>query len=218
MYLQVPSHGHTLRPCQSKLAKKHCKFARLMLVILAAPARSRASSESVSRHETNPKPSIKPRIERSRQAPPPSRGAASKRPARKMSQVLCERFQRATFQARKMKQGGGGTPGGRIADQINKDFGKFDSFKEQFGNTAKQVEGSGWGILSYEPASDQLITLQAEKHMDLAVQGMTPLLAVDVWEHAYYLDYVNDRAKYVDAWWNVVNWDDVAARFDKVRK
>src|SRR5207237_719323 len=101
MYLQLPSHGHTLRPCQSKLAKKHCKFARLMLVILAAPARSRASSESVSRHETNPKPSIKPRIERSRQAPP-SRGAASKkRRARKMSQVLCERFQRATFHARK---------------------------------------------------------------------------------------------------------------------
>jgi Fe-Mn family superoxide dismutase len=117
-----------------------------------------------------------------------------------------------------MKQGGGGTPGGRLADQINKDFGKFDSFKEQFGNTAKQVEGSGWGILAYEPISDQLITLQAEKHMDLAVQGMTPLLAVDVWEHAYYLDYANDRAKYVDAWWNVVNWDDVAARFDKVRK
>ena len=117
-----------------------------------------------------------------------------------------------------MKQGGGGTPGGRLADQINKDFGKLDSFKEQFGNTAKQVEGSGWGVLAYEPVSDQLITLQAEKHMDLAVQGMTPLLVVDVWEHAYYLDYVNDRAKYVDAWWNVVNWDDVAARFDKVRK
>lgn len=117
-----------------------------------------------------------------------------------------------------MKQGGGGTPGGRLGDQINKDFGKFDSFKEQFSNAAKQVEGSGWGILAYEPVSDQLITLQAEKHMDLTVQGMTPLLVLDVWEHAYYLDYANDRAKYVDAWWNVVNWDDVASRLDKVRK
>ena len=117
-----------------------------------------------------------------------------------------------------MKQSGGGMPGGRLADQINKDFGKFDSFKEQFGNASKQVEGSGWGILAYEPVSDQLITLQAEKHMDLSVQGATPLLVLDVWEHAYYLDYVNDRAKYVDAWWNVVNWDDAAARFDKVRK
>src|SRR5437016_1142050 len=101
MYLQVPSHGHTLRLCQSKLAKKHCKFARLMLVILAAPAHSRASSETVSRHETNPKPSIKPRIERSRQAPPLPGGRLPKRRARKMSQVLCERFQRTTFHARK---------------------------------------------------------------------------------------------------------------------
>src|SRR5438094_6570514 len=101
MYLQVPSRSRTLRLGRPKLAKKHCKLASLMLVILAAPARSRASSESVSRHETNPKPSIKPRIERSRQAPPSPGGAASKRRARKMSQVLCERFQRATFHARK---------------------------------------------------------------------------------------------------------------------
>src|SRR5260370_16630458 len=96
-----------------------------------------------------------------------------------------------------MKQGGGGTPGGRLADQINKDFGKLDSFKEQFGNTAKQVEGSGWGILAYEPVSDQLITLQAEKHMDLAVEAMTPLLVVDLWKHPYYLDHVNHRANYL---------------------
>src|SRR5207253_7068427 len=91
MYLQLPSHGHTLRPCQSKLAKKRCKFPRLMLVILAAPARSRASSESVSRHETNPKPSIKPRIERSRQAPPLPGGRLPKDRREKMSQVLCEK-------------------------------------------------------------------------------------------------------------------------------
>src|SRR6266704_2693134 len=101
MYLQVPSHGHTLRLCQPKLANKHCKFARLMLVILAAPARSRASSESVSRHEKNPKPSIKPRMERSILAPPPSMGGGFQKTAEKLSQVLCERFQCATFHARK---------------------------------------------------------------------------------------------------------------------
>ncbi len=116
-----------------------------------------------------------------------------------------------------MKQGGGGLPGGRLGDQINKDFGKFDSFKEQFSNAAKQVEGSGWGILAYEPVSDQLMTLQAEKHMDLTVQGMTPLLVLDVWEHAYYLDYVNDRAKYVDAWWTWstgTTWRHASTRFE----
>ncbi len=110
---------------------------------------------------------------------------------------------------------GGGKPGGVIADKINQDFGKFDSFKEQLGNAAKQVEGSGWGILAYEPVSDQLVTLQAEKHHDLTIQGMTPILVVDVWEHAYYLQYRNDRGSYVDAWWNVVNWGDVEKRLSK---
>lgn len=111
---------------------------------------------------------------------------------------------------------GGGKPGGVIADKINQDFGKFDSLKEQLGNAAKQVEGSGWGILAYEPISDQLVTLQAEKHNDLTIQGVTPLLVVDVWEHAYYLQYKNDRPSYVDAWWNVVNWGDVEKRLSKV--
>src|SRR5438876_2094835 len=91
----------TLRPCQPKLAKKQCKFARLMLVILAAPARSRASSESVSRHEKNPKPSIKPRMERFILGPPPPWGGGFQKTGEKLSQVLCERFQRATFHARK---------------------------------------------------------------------------------------------------------------------
>ncbi len=117
-----------------------------------------------------------------------------------------------------MKPQGGGKPGGRIADQINTDFGKFDSFKEQFSTAAKQVEGSGWSVLAYEPWSDQLMTLQAEKHNDLTVQGVVPLLVLDVWEHAYYLQYKNDRASYVDAWWNVVNWDDVEKRFEKAKR
>ena len=117
-----------------------------------------------------------------------------------------------------MKPNSGGKPGGRIADQINTDFGKYDSFKEQFSTAAKQVEGSGWAVLAYEPWTQQLITLQAEKHNDLTVQGVVPLLVLDVWEHAYYLQYKNDRAAYVDAWWNVVNWDDVEKRLEKARR
>jgi Fe-Mn family superoxide dismutase len=117
-----------------------------------------------------------------------------------------------------MKSGGGGKPGGKLADQIIRDFGSFDSFKLQFGNAAKTVEGSGWGILSYDPLSDQLLTLQAEKHQDLTVQGATPLLVLDVWEHAYYLQYKNDRGAYVDKWWDVVNWSDVEKRYEKAKR
>ncbi|MDA4111954.1 MAG: superoxide dismutase [Thaumarchaeota archaeon] len=108
-----------------------------------------------------------------------------------------------------MKAGGGGKPGGKLADKINEDFGSFDAFKGQLGAAAKQVEGSGWGMLVYDPTSDQLLTLQAEKHNLLSSQTSAPLLVCDVWEHAYYLQYKNDRGAYVDAFWNVVNWENV---------
>ena len=117
-----------------------------------------------------------------------------------------------------MSPNGGGKPGGTLADQINKDFGSFDSFKLQLSNAAKTVEGSGWGIFAYDPLSEQLLTLQAEKHQNLTVQGSTPLLVLDVWEHAYYLQYKNDRGAFVDKWWDVASWSDVEARFDKVRR
>ncbi|MGD0424318.1 MAG: superoxide dismutase [Candidatus Bathyarchaeia archaeon] len=112
---------------------------------------------------------------------------------------------------------GGGTMGSNLADQINKDFGSFDSFKLQLSNAAKTVEGSGWGILAYDPLSEQLLTLQAEKHQNLTVQGSIPLLALDVWEHTY-LQYKNDRGAFVDKWWDVVSWSDVEARFDKAKR
>ncbi len=108
-----------------------------------------------------------------------------------------------------MKQGGGGKPGGKLADQINEDFGSFDAFKAQFSAAAKAVEGSGWGLLVWDPVSAQLLTLQAEKHNLLSGQNSVPLLVCDVWEHAYYLQYKNDRGSYVDAFWNVVNWENV---------
>jgi Fe-Mn family superoxide dismutase len=117
-----------------------------------------------------------------------------------------------------MSPKGGGKPGGSLADQINEDFGGFDSFKLQLSNAAKTVEGSGWGILAYDPLSDQLLTLQAEKHQNLTAQGSIPLLVVDVWEHAYYLQYRNDRGAFVDKWWDTVSWSDVETRFDKTEK
>ena len=109
--------------------------------------------------------------------------------------------------------GGGGEPSGSLAEQIKKDFGSFAAFKAQFSVAANAVEGSVWALLVWEPAGGQLEVLQAEKHQNLSQWGVRPLLVLDVWEHAYYLKYQNNRGAYVEAWWNVVNWSDVADRF-----
>jgi len=112
---------------------------------------------------------------------------------------------------------GGGKPGGRIADQIEKDYGSFDAFKKVFSDAAKNVEASGWAVLTYDPEGEFLIVYQVEKHNFLHPLHLPVLLTIDVWEHAYYLQYKNDRAAYVDNWWNVVNWDDVDKRFAKAK-
>lgn len=110
-------------------------------------------------------------------------------------------------------KGGGGEPTGALAEQINKDFGSFEKFKAHFGAAAKAVEGSGWALLVWEPNAGQLEVLTAEKHQNLTQWGVVPLLVIDVWEHAYYLKYQNNRGAYVDNFWNIVNWSDVADRF-----
>jgi Fe-Mn family superoxide dismutase len=79
------------------------------------------------------------------------------------------------------------------------------------------VEGSGWGILAYRPSDDSLVVLTAEKHQNLTQWGVIPLLVLDVWEHAYYLKYQNRRGEYVSGFFNIINWDDVAARYDQAR-
>ncbi|MEM0349535.1 MAG: superoxide dismutase [Candidatus Caldarchaeum sp.] len=112
---------------------------------------------------------------------------------------------------------GGGTPGGAIADQINKDFGSFENFKKQFSDAAKNVEAVGWAILTYDAESETLLIYQVEKQNFMHPPDLPLLLTLDVWEHAYYLQYKNDRAAYVDKWWEVVNWDDVEKRFSKVK-
>jgi len=105
--------------------------------------------------------------------------------------------------------GGGGAPTGQIEAAIKDSFGSVAAFKAQFAAAAKSVEGSGWGLLHYRPHDQSLIILQAENQQKLSAWGSTPILGIDVWEHAYYLKYQNDRGAYVDAWWNVVNWTQV---------
>jgi Fe-Mn family superoxide dismutase len=113
---------------------------------------------------------------------------------------------------------GGSQPSGAIASQLSRDFGSPEAMQAQFSAAAKAVKGSGWGILAWEPLAQRLVVLGAEQHQNLTVWGVAPLLVLDVWEHAYYLKYQNDRGAYVKAFWNVVNWDTVGQRLDAAKR
>nr|WP_078428561.1 superoxide dismutase [Alkalihalobacterium alkalinitrilicum] len=117
-----------------------------------------------------------------------------------------------------MSPKGGGEPTGELANQIKKNFGGFQQFKKHFSEAAKKVEAVGWAILVWAPRSHRLEILQAEKHQNLSQWDVIPLLTLDVWEHAYYLQYKNEREDYINNWWNVVNWPDVNQRFLKARE
>lgn len=104
-------------------------------------------------------------------------------------------------------------PKGEILKAIERDFGSFDRFKTEFSETAKSVEGSGWVILSFHKEHGNLNIIQVEKHNVNFYPEQKILLCLDVWEHAYYLDYKNDRAKFIENWWNIVNWEEVEKRF-----
>ena len=110
---------------------------------------------------------------------------------------------------------GGGTPSGALAAAIKDGFGGQAQFEKLFSATAAAVQGSGWAILGYDAISKRLQVIQAEKHQNQTLQSITPVLALDVWEHAYYLKYQNKRADYVKAFLTIVNYDDVAARLAK---
>lgn len=108
----------------------------------------------------------------------------------------------------------GGEPTGKIAEYIEKTFGSFERFKKVFSQTAITTEGSGWAVLVMCKNADRLFILQYEKHNVNLVPRWTPLLVLDVWEHAYYLDYKNVRPDFVEAFWNIVNWDEVNKRLE----
>ena len=114
-----------------------------------------------------------------------------------------------------MAPNAGGEPDGELAAAISKDFGGFDKFAAQFKAAGGAVEGSGWVILARNTTNGQLEILTAEKHQNLSQWVSLPLLVCDVWEHAYYLNYQNKRPAYLEAFFNVINWKDVAERFTK---
>ncbi|MFS0873842.1 Fe-Mn family superoxide dismutase [Paenibacillus xylanilyticus] len=117
-----------------------------------------------------------------------------------------------------MNPRGGGKPSGMLAEQIKRDFGSYEAFKNQFTEAANKVEGGGWALLVWSPRAHRLEILQAEKHQNLSQSDIVPLLPLDVWEHAYYLKHQNERKKYIEDWWNVVYWPAVAERYETARK
>lgn len=116
-----------------------------------------------------------------------------------------------------MSPNGGGMPSGDLKDAIEKDFGSFESFKEKFNNAAATRFGSGWAWLIKSANGGLEVTSSPNQDnplMDIAEVKGTPILGLDVWEHAYYLKYQNKRPDYINAFWNVINWEEVAKRFD----
>ena len=108
---------------------------------------------------------------------------------------------------------GGGEPTGQLAEQIKSDFGSFDAFKKQMIRAAGTIMGSGWAALAWDPASAGLIIVQIHDHQSETAQGSLPLMVLDAWEHAYYLQYRADKTKFFEAVWNLWNWEDVGMRY-----
>lgn len=106
------------------------------------------------------------------------------------------------------------TPTGDLLKRIEKNFGSYNKLKSYIRTISKNVDGNGWGILAYQPFSDSITILQCENHEKLTQWGCVPLLVIDVWEHAYYLKYKNKRADFIDALFNIINWDNVSQRLD----
>lgn len=107
------------------------------------------------------------------------------------------------------------SPSVELMNQIIMDFGSFEKFKKQFSEASSQVEASGWCLLVWTNRLNRLNILQCEKHQNLTLWGCKPILVIDMWEHSYYLQYKTKRPEYIDAFWNIVNWNEANKRFNK---
>ena len=112
----------------------------------------------------------------------------------------------------------GGAPSGKIADAITREFGSLDRFKKEFTQAAMTAEGSGWAALAFCRKTGRPILMQIEKHNENVYPAFSILMVIDVWEHAYYLDYKNERAKFIDAFWNIIDWKEVNKRLEEAMK
>ncbi|GAB2473257.1 superoxide dismutase [Promicromonospora xylanilytica] len=112
---------------------------------------------------------------------------------------------------------GGGEPDGELAAAIADQFGGFAAFKDHFAAVATGIQGSGWAVLGWDSIGERLLVFQLFDQQANVPLGITPLLMLDMWEHAFYLDYLNVKADYVKAFWNLANWSDVAGRLDRAR-
>jgi superoxide dismutase, Fe-Mn family len=112
---------------------------------------------------------------------------------------------------------GGGEPTGVLASTIEETFGGFEPFRAQMNEAAATIQGSGWALASWEPVAQRIVIQQVHDHQGNHGQGTVPLLAIDAWEHAYYLQYENRKTEFFEAFWNVVDWSDVARRYEAAR-
>ena len=117
-----------------------------------------------------------------------------------------------------MRADGGGMPDGELGAAITEHFGGFEGFKAQLSEATTSIQGVGWGQVSWEPTAERLVIEQIFDHQGNAGSSSVPILVLDAWEHAYYLQYENVKADWVDAFWHIVNWEDVTGRFEAARE
>ncbi len=116
-----------------------------------------------------------------------------------------------------MSPDGGDKPTGELASAIDEFFGSFEAFQAHFTAAAMTIQGSGWAVLGYDQIGGRLVLQQMEDQSNGVTAGLIPVVMLDMWEHAFYLDYQNVKPDYVKAWWNVVNWADAQQRFENAR-